>query len=137
MEVLDQKQNLPLHFEVLKEIHQMIPQIPLVLHGAASLPVSLIDAVNRQGGQVPYMKNCGEDSIKMSAQYGIRKANMDVDNFLMFTEAVRRYLNETPEKYDPRLYLKEGRGAFQKEVEWKFKNVTLSAGKNWWKKVEK
>ena len=43
------------------------------------------------------MKNCGEDSIKMSAQYGIRKANMDVDNFLMFTEAVRRYLNETPE----------------------------------------
>ena len=134
---VDQKQNLPLHFEVLKEIHQMIPQIPLVLHGAASLPVSLIDAVNRQGGQVPYMKNCGEDSIKMSAQYGIRKANMDVDNFLMFTEAVRRYLNETPEKYDPRLYLKEGRGAFQKEVEWKFKNVTLSAGKNWWKKVEK
>ena len=24
--------DLPLHFEVLKEIHQMIPQIPLVLH---------------------------------------------------------------------------------------------------------
>ena len=42
--------DLPLHFEVLKEIHQMIPQIPLVLHGAASLPVSLIDAVNRQRG---------------------------------------------------------------------------------------
>lgn len=123
--------DLPLDFEVLQKIHRTIPEVPLVLHGAASLPVQLIDGVNRQGGKVPYMKNCGEDSIRRSAMYGVRKANMDVDNFLCFTEAVRRKLNERPEKYDPRLYLKEGRAAFQKEVEWKMCHVTCSAGKNW------
>lgn len=125
------EQDLSLDFEVLQEIHQTIPDIPLVLHGAASLPISLIDGVNRQGGNVPYMKNCGEESIRRSAAYGVRKANMDVDNFLCFTEAVRRQLNEAPEKYDPRLYLKAGRVAFQKEVEWKMCHVTCSAGKNW------
>ena len=125
------EQDLPLDFEALQGIHQEIPDIPLVLHGAASLPIPLIDGVNRQGGRVPYMKNCGEESIRQSAAYGVRKANMDVDNFLCFTEAVRRYLNESPEKYDPRLYLKAGRDAFQKEVEWKMRHVTCSAGKSW------
>ena len=56
---------------------------------------------------------------------------MDVDNFLAFTGAVRRVLNEQPDKYDPRVYLKQGKNAWKKEVMWKMSQVTGSSGHNW------
>ena len=77
------------------------------------------------------MKNCSESSIRRSAEYGVCKANMDVDNFLAFTGAVRRVLNEQPDKYDPRVYLKQGKNAWKKEVMWKMSQVTGSSGHNW------
>ncbi|WP_039894230.1 class II fructose-bisphosphate aldolase, partial [Hungatella hathewayi] len=124
-------ENLPLHMEVLERIQAELPGFPLVLHGAASLPMHLIEAVNEQGGRVEVMKNCSESSIRRSAEYGVCKANMDVDNFLAFTGAVRRVLNEQPDKYDPRVYLKQGKNAWKKEVMWKMSQVTGSSGHNW------
>ena len=56
---------------------------------------------------------------------------MDVDNFLAFTGAVRRVLREQPDKYDPRVYLKQGKDAWKEEVMWKMSQVTGSSGHNW------
>jgi len=124
-------ENLPLHMEVLERIQAELPGFPLVLHGAASLPLHLIEYVNEQGGRVEVMKNCSESSIRRSAEYGVCKANMDVDNFLAFTGAVRRVLREQPDKYDPRVYLKQGKDAWKEEVMWKMSQVTGSSGHNW------
>lgn len=123
--------DLPLHLDVLEGIQRELPDFPLVLHGAASLPGHLIESVNRQGGNVEVMKNCSEGAIRQSAAYGVCKANMDVDNFLAFTGEVRRMLNEQPEKYDPRVYLKQGKEAWKQEVRWKMCQVTVSSGHNW------
>ena len=122
---------LTLHMDILRRIHESLPGFPLVLHGAASLPVFLIDLVNEQGGKVEYLKNCSEDDISKVGAFGVAKANMDVDNFLCFTREVRRILREKAEKYDPRLYLRPAREAFRDEVCHKMKNVVLSAGKSW------
>lgn len=122
--------DLVLHYEILEAVHKVLPGFPLVLHGAASLPISLIDTVNNQGGKVEYMRNCSEESICRSAKYGICKANMDVDNFLAYTGAVRRVLNDVADKYDPRIYLKEGRDAWENEVRWKMKYVLRSSGQS-------
>lgn len=127
---------LSINYGVLEEIHRAVPGTPLVLHGAASLPPQLIDRANAQGARIPYWRNCPEWEIKETARYGVCKANMDVDNFLVYTEAVRRALNISPEKYDPREYLRAGREAWQKEVEWKLAHVTCAAGKNWWGRQE-
>ena len=99
---------LPFSFEVLKSIHEKLPSFPLVLHGAASSPPDLIDRVNKLGGTVPYMRNCAESDIAKCGELGICKANMDVDNFLCFTEGVRRNLLEHSDLYDPRKYLEDG-----------------------------
>lgn len=128
--------DLPLDLTVLERIQKELPGFPLVLHGAASLPISLIEYVNRQGGQVEVMKNCSESSIRKAAAYGVLKANMDVDNFLAYTGAVRRVLKEQPEKYDPRVYLKQGKEAWKQEVKWKMSAVTASSGHNWKKAKE-
>lgn len=120
--------SLEINYQILAEIHRMLPDIPLVLHGGASLPADLVQAVNDQGGAVEYLKNASEESIRGCAGYGVYKVNMDVDNFLAYTAAVRESLNKQPEKYDPRKYLAEGRHAFADQVQHKMKQVLLSSG---------
>lgn len=119
---------LPLDAERLSAIIKNIPDTPVVLHGGASLPPELIDACNAEGAEVEYLRNCSEDSIRKAVRLGVKKVNMDVDNFLVFTTAVRKYMNEHPDKYDPRKYLTEGRKAYQKEVEHKLSDVMCSRG---------
>ena len=79
------------------------------------------------------MRNCTEADISASAAYGVVKANMDVDNHLCYSAAIRQKLGEITEKYDPRMYLKPAREAFETEVRHKMKNVSQSSGKNWLK----
>ena len=122
---------LPFSFEVLKSIHEKLPSFPLVLHGAASLPPDLIDRVNKLGGTVPYMRNCAESDIAKCGELGICKANMDVDNFLCFTEGVRRNLLEHSDLYDPRKYLEDGEKGFKQEVMHKIANVSHTVSKAW------
>jgi fructose-bisphosphate aldolase class II len=118
---------LPVNFELLKRIINACPDYPFVLHGGASLPPDLISACNNQGGQVEYLRNCSEKDINRAVNMGIKKVNMDVDNFLVFTTAVRQSLNEHPGIYDPRKYLHAGTDAFKKEVEHKLQSVVNSA----------
>lgn len=122
------EKSLPFDFVRAAAIHAVIPQTPLVLHGAASLPQALIDYPNRFGGKVEPLRNCTEEDIRKSAQFGICKANMDVDNFLCFTGAIREVFEKQPEKYDPRVYLKPAREAFRDEVAHKMRSVTCSSG---------
>ena len=119
---------LPLDVPLVEKIAQKVPGFPLVLHGGASLPPALIDACNRQGAAVEYLRNCSEISISRAVKAGVRKVNMDVDNFLVFTTAARKHLNEKPSVYDPRKYLAPGRDAFSQEVAHKMRNVVFSAG---------
>lgn len=119
---------LPLDSALLKRLHERLGDLPLVLHGGASLPPELIRACNEQGAQVEYLRNCSEASISNAVALGVRKVNMDVDNFLVFTTEVRRALREHPDKYDPRGYLRPAREAFCREVEHKLKDVLHSAG---------
>jgi fructose-bisphosphate aldolase class II len=99
------------------------------LHGGASLPAELVDAMNRYGGKVEYMRNAAEPSITKAVQAGVVKVNMDVDNFYAYTGAVRRKMAESPEIYDPRKYTAVGREAFLAEVRHKMQAVVLSSGR--------
>lgn len=119
---------LPLRVDLLDEIVTACPGFPFVLHGGASLPPALICACNAQGAQVEYLRNCSEEDIALAVRHGIRKVNMDVDNFLSFTTAARAHLREKPAVYDPRKYLGKGMKAFQVEVEHKLRDVVKGAG---------
>lgn len=120
--------HLPLSFDRLGQIHEAIPTVPLVLHGAASLPETLIAQVNRWGGRIPDMRICSEEDIGRCGRYGVCKANMDVDNFLAYTAEIRRILTVHPEFYHPFDYLSPAREAFSKEVRHKLRNVLKTSG---------
>lgn len=122
---------LVLHDALLADIHAHLPGVPLVLHGAASVPEALVQAVNAVGGQVQQVYNCAEADIARTGALGVFKLNMDVDNHLLWNAAVRRDLIENPQRYDPRPVLRAGREAFGREVTHKLRQVCGTAGKAW------
>ena len=112
-----------LDFERLKKIHELIPDTPLVLHGASTVLPEFVKACNEFGGEIPGAQGVPEDMIKEATKYGICKVNIDTDLRLAMTASIRKYLAENPADFDPRKYLGPARQAIQDMVQHKVKNV--------------
>ncbi len=112
-----------LDFERLKKIHALIPDTPLVLHGASTVLPEFVAKCNEYGGNIPGAQGVPEDMIREATKYGICKVNIDTDLRLAMTAEVRKFLVENPAEFDPRKYLGPARDAIQGMVQHKIKNV--------------
>ena len=99
----------------IEEIHKRLPNCHLVMHGSSSVPQELQDIINQFGGKIRQTWGVPVEEIQRGIKSGVRKINVDTDNRLAITGAIRKVLMETPEKFDPRDYLKPARAAM-KEV---------------------
>ena len=117
-----------LDIERLKEIHTAIPDTPLVLHGASSIPAELVEKCNRYGADLPGAQGVPADMIREAAKYGICKVNVDTDIRMAVTAEIREYFATHPEGFDPRKYLGPGRDAIKDIVSQKIDHVLGSAG---------
>jgi len=54
------------------------------------------------------------EEIQLGIKNGVRKINVDTDNRLAITAAIRKVLFESPDKFDPRDYMKPARDAMKK-----------------------
>jgi fructose-bisphosphate aldolase class II len=97
----------------LEEIHQRLPNCHLVMHGSSSVPQDLQDIINQYGGNIKQTWGVPVEEIQRGIQHGVRKINVDTDNRLAITGAIRKVFHETPEKFDPRDYLKPARAAMK------------------------
>lgn len=104
-----------LAMERIEEIHRRLPNCHLVMHGSSSVPQELQDIINQYGGQLKQTWGVPVEEIQRGIKHGVRKVNVDTDNRLAITGAIRKVFAETPEKFDPRDYLKPARAAM-KEV---------------------
>lgn len=95
-----------LDMERIAEIHRRLPNTHLVMHGSSSVPKELIDIINEYGGSIPETYGVPLEEIQRGIQNGVRKVNIDTDNRLAITAAVRRALAENPKEFDPRHFLK-------------------------------
>ena len=118
-----------LDFERLKEINKLIPNTPLVLHGASSVLKEFVDLCNKYGGQIPGAQGVPEEMITEATKYGVCKVNVDTDLRLAMTAEIRRVFAENPSEFDPRKYLGPGRDAIRRMVQHKIKDVLKSSGK--------
>ena len=118
-----------LDFDRLREIHKLIPDTPLVLHGASTVLPEFVDKCNRYGGNIPGAKGVPEEMITEAAKYGICKVNTDTDLRLAMTAEIRKYLAENPKEFDPRKYLGPARDAISSMVSHKIKNVLKSSNR--------
>ena len=112
-----------LDFERLKEIHSLIPDTPLVLHGASTVIREFVDECNKYGGEIPGAQGVPEEMIKEAVKHGVCKVNIDTDLRLAMTASIRKFLIENPSEFDPRKYLGPGRDAITRMVQHKIKDV--------------
>jgi fructose-bisphosphate aldolase, class II len=103
-----------LAMERIEQIHRRIPNTHLVMHGSSSVPQELQDLINQFGGNIKQTWGVPIEEIQRGIRHGVRKINVDTDNRLAMTGAIRQVLMTHPEKFDPRDYLKPAREAMQK-----------------------
>ncbi|CDZ81197.1 Fructose-bisphosphate aldolase [Candidatus Rubidus massiliensis] len=106
-----------LSIERIQEIHAKIPDCHLVMHGSSSVPHDLLDIINKYGGHIPETYGVPIEEIQRGIKAGVRKINVDTDNRLAMTGAIRKVLTEKPGEFDLRAYMKEARNAMQKVCE--------------------
>jgi fructose-bisphosphate aldolase class II len=98
----------------IEEIHRRLPNTHLVMHGSSSVPQELQDMINKYGGKIKQTWGVPVEEIQRGIKSGVRKINVDTDNRLAMTAAIRKVLVESPDKFDPRDYLKPARSAMKK-----------------------
>jgi fructose-bisphosphate aldolase class II len=105
-----------LKMDRLMEIHRRLPNTHLVMHGSSSVPKELQDIINAYGGKLKPTWGVPIEEIQLGIRNGVRKINVDTDSRLAITGAIRKVFAETPEKFDPRDYLKPAREAMKQVV---------------------
>lgn len=98
----------------IEEIHRRLPNTHLVMHGSSSVPQELQDMINKYGGKMKQTYGVPVEEIQRGIKSGVRKINVDTDCRMAITGAIRKVLMESPEKFDPRDYLKPARSAMKK-----------------------
>jgi fructose-bisphosphate aldolase class II len=99
--------------KVIEEIHKRLPNTHLVMHGSSSVPQSLQDVINKYGGKMKPTFGVPVEEIQRGIKHGVRKINVDTDNRMAMTGAIRKVFAETPDKFDPRDYMKPAREAMK------------------------
>ncbi len=98
---------------VIEEIHRRLPNTHLVMHGSSSVPQDLQDIINKYGGEMPQTWGVPVEEIQRGIKHGVRKINIDTDNRMAMTGAIRKVLTENPGEFDPRKFLKPAMDAMR------------------------
>ncbi|WP_123054791.1 class II fructose-1,6-bisphosphate aldolase [Clostridium sp. JN-1] len=116
-----------LRFDILEEVQNKLPNLPIVLHGASSVDPESVETCNKYGGNIAGAKGIPTEMLRKAASMGVCKINMDTDIRLAMTASVRKVFGEKPKEFDPRKYLGPARENIQKLVQNKIENVLGSA----------
>jgi fructose-bisphosphate aldolase class II len=109
-----------LDFGRLKEIKEEM-DIPIVLHGASSVPKDIVNMANKYGAKLKDAKGVSNAHLRKAVKLGINKINTDTDLRIAFDAAIRKELKENPEVFDPRKILAPAIDAIKKIVYQKIK----------------
>jgi len=90
-----------LHFDVIEEIQQLIPGMPIVMHGSSSVPVEEVRRINAAGGKLdPSARGVNEEEYLPAAKLGVTKVNIDTDGRLVWTRVHREFFRDKPAEFD-------------------------------------
>lgn len=118
-----------LRFDILDEIASLMPNFPLVLHGASSVPPEAIELLNQYGGKMEAAIGIPEEMLAEACRRGVCKINVGTDIRVAFVGAMRKALHDHPEKFDVREFFTPGKEAIVKLIEGKIDGYLGSAGK--------
>ncbi|MBO5004452.1 MAG: class II fructose-1,6-bisphosphate aldolase [Clostridia bacterium] len=123
------KGEAKLRFDILAKIKELIPNTPIVLHGASTVIPELVATCNKYGGDIPGAKGVPDEMLHEASLSGVSKINVDTDLRLAMTSEIRKVFAEEPGVFDPRKYLTPARESIKNTVKHKIKNVFGSNNK--------
>jgi fructose-bisphosphate aldolase, class II len=103
-----------LKMDIIEAIHKRLPNTHMVMHGSSSVPQELLEVIRKYGGNMKETYGVPVEEIQRGIKHGVRKINVDTDNRLAMTGAIRKVFAETPDKFDPRDYLGPARESMKK-----------------------
>ena len=118
-----------LRFDILAKVKELIPNTPIVLHGASTVIPELVEMCNKYGGDIPGAKGVPDEILHEASLKGVSKINVDTDLRLAMTAQIRKVFVEEPSAFDPRKYLTPAREEVKATVSHKMKDVFESANR--------
>src|SRR5947199_757486 len=90
-----------LHFDVIRDISDKIPGMPIVMHGSSSVPAEEVQRINAAGGKLnPSARGVNENEYLPAAKLGVTKVNIDTDGRLVWTRVHREFFRDKPGEFD-------------------------------------
>ena len=123
------KGEAKLRFDILKQIKALIPNTPIVLHGASTVIPELLETCNKYGANIPGAKGVPDEILHEASVSGVSKINVDTDLRLGMTATIRKVFAEEPSAFDPRKYLGAARDTIKEIVYHKMTEVFGSNNK--------
>jgi fructose-bisphosphate aldolase class II len=102
-----------LRIDRIKEIHAVLPNTHLVMHGSSSVPQDWLEIINTHGGEMGETYGVPVEEIVEGIKSGVRKVNIDTDLRMASTGAIRKHLVENKANFDPRKFLKASTAAMK------------------------
>ncbi len=124
------KGEAKLRFDILEKVKQLLPNTPIVLHGASTVMPEYVQICNEYGAKLTGAKGVPDEMLHEASKRGVSKINVDTDLRLAMTAGIRKTLAENPEVFDPRKYLGLGRDYIKETVKHKIVDVFGSNGKS-------
>ncbi len=118
-----------LRFDILQEVAKLLPDFPIVLHGASSIPQDIVKMAENFGAKLTGSVGIPEDMLRYACSLNVCKVNVDSDLRLSFTAGIRKSLVENPENVDMRKYNEVGMELIKQQVCHKMDNVFGSSNK--------
>ncbi len=118
-----------LRFDILEKVKKLMPDVPIVLHGASTVIPEYVEMCNKYGANMPGAKGVPDEMLHEASQKGVSKINVDTDLRLAMTAGIRKTFVESPEIFDPRKYMGLGRDFIRETVEHKMRDVFGSSNK--------
>lgn len=112
-----------IRFDIISKIEKELPSFPLVCHGASAVDKNFVKTIEEFGGVIKKAQGIPEESLKKMAKTNIVKINMDTDLRLGYTAAIRKYLSENKDIFDPRKYLGAGRTTIKEYMSHVIKDI--------------
>ena len=122
-------QKPQLRFDILQQVSDRLPGFPIVLHGSSSVPQDYVKMINDNGGKMPNAIGVPEEQLRQAARLSVCKINIDSDLRLAMTGTIRQFMDEHPDKFDPREYMKPARANIKELVRHKLVDVLGCSGK--------
>ena len=123
------KGDARLRFDILEKVKELLPDMPIVLHGASTVIPELVEQCNKYGANLPGAKGVPDEILHEASLRGVSKINVDTDLRLAMTAEIRKVFSEEPEAFDPRKYLTPARERVKETVSHKIRDVFGSANR--------